>query len=75
MNGVLPVPAPPRMPEAAQADGRGDLRASIKVEGRAAEKARRCKVAMPRQRSAESRLGMERLDEEKSRDRVMKCPV
>jgi hypothetical protein len=62
------------MPEAVQAEGREVLRASVKVDGRSAEKAWRRKVAMPRQRSAESRLGMEKLDEEKSRDRIMKCP-
>ena len=74
MNGVLPVMAPRRMLEAAQSEVREDLRASVKVEGRAAGKAWRRRVAMPRQRSAESRFGMEKFDEEKSRDRVMKCP-
>jgi hypothetical protein len=62
------------MPKAARSEVREDLRASVKVEGRAAEKAWRCKIAMPGQRSAESRLGREKVDEERSLDSVMRCP-
>jgi hypothetical protein len=63
------------MPEAAQSEWREGMRATVKAVQRAAAKSWRRIVPIYRQGLAETRLGLYKLDEERSRDRVMTCPV
>ena len=51
-----------------------EMRATIRMVGNAVGQVWTRWVATCRQRSAETRSGMQKLDEERSRDKVMKCP-
>jgi hypothetical protein len=62
------------MLETALLELRVEMRATIRMAGDAVGQTWSRWVATCRQRSAETRSGMQKLDEERSRDKVMKCP-
>jgi hypothetical protein len=64
----------PRMPESANVEWREGRRATVKVVQRAAAKSWGRIVPMYGQGLAEARFRLEKLDEERSCDRVTMCP-
>jgi hypothetical protein len=62
------------MRETAQLELCEEMRATIRMAGDAVGQTWTRWVATCRQRSAETRSGVQKLDEERSRARVMKCP-
>jgi hypothetical protein len=62
------------MLETALLELRVEMRATIRMAGDAVGQTWSRWVATCRQRSAETRSGMQKLDEDRSRDKVMKCP-
>jgi len=62
------------MLETAQLELCEEMRATIRMAGDAVGQTWSRWVSTCRQRSAEAGSGMQKLDEERSRDKVMKCP-